>query len=57
MSRPPKWVAMKRGDGTITGYIEMFWGPRGYVTIPGASRTREAAADGGPGPEVVEVCA
>jgi hypothetical protein len=41
-SRPPKWVAVKRGDGTITGYIEMFWAPHGWVTIPGASRWKDA---------------
>lgn len=39
--------AIKRGDGTVTGYVEVFPhrhnGETTWVTIPGASRYLDAA--------------
>ncbi|MEP7363839.1 MAG: hypothetical protein ABI972_11335 [Acidobacteriota bacterium] len=39
-----KWAAIRRGDGKVTGYIEVFYSKNlnRFVTIPGVSRFRNA---------------
>lgn len=43
-ARNSKWVPVRKGNGTVTGYLEMFWhAPSGqFVTVPGVSRWRNA---------------
>ena len=42
--RTSKWATIKRGDGKITGYIELFYAKHmdKWVSIPGVSRWRNA---------------
>ena len=37
-----KWQAVKRGDGSVVGYLELFNAGNGWVSIPGASRFVDA---------------
>jgi hypothetical protein len=40
-----EWQAIRRGDGIITGYIEVFRDGAGrFATVPGASRFINGAA-------------
>jgi hypothetical protein len=44
MSNSSKWFPIKRGDGKVTGYIEMFWhkATGQWMTVPGVSKFRNA---------------
>jgi hypothetical protein len=44
MSAPSQWRAVRRGDGKVTGWLEVFFCRRsgGYVSVPGVSRWRAA---------------
>ena len=42
MTQASKFFPIKRGDGKITGYIEMFQASGTWVTVPGVSRFKDA---------------
>jgi hypothetical protein len=40
---PPKtqWSPIRRGDGKLTGYVEVYYFAGQWMTIPGVSRFRQ----------------